>query len=99
MNRSRHISLREKLASALLMLARIPYDEAKKMTAADIIGRFDFHHGIPFSEGGENVFWNLTPLWREQHREQTAHVDVPRIAKNKRVAAKHLAHLERLKGK
>jgi hypothetical protein len=88
-----------KTAAALMMLGHIPYNDAKQMTEAQFLSLFEWHHGIPKSEDGPDEFWNLTPLLRSHHRERTANLDVPRIAKNKRVAAKHLAHLERLKGK
>jgi hypothetical protein len=88
-----------KTAAALMMLGHIPYNDAKQMTENQFLSLFEWHHGIPKSEGGPDEFWNLTPLLRKAHRDRTAAIDVPRIAKNKRVAAKHLAHLERLKGK
>jgi hypothetical protein len=91
-----HVNLTTKLASALLNMKRldengvwvsvIPHDEAKTLTADEIIARFDFHHGFAWSLGGGNHPSNLTPLPREDHRDRTAKIDVPTIAKVKRLS-------------
>lgn len=92
-----HISLKTKLASALCQMLRycderaefvriIPHAEAKRLTADEILARFDWHHDpIPKAHDGPDVHWNLTPLPKQQHREITAKIDIPRIAKGKRI--------------
>lgn len=95
-----HISLKTKLASALLTLVRpddegnlvpfIPHEHAKKMSDDQIISLFHFdHHPVPHSQGGPDEAWNLTPLPLAEHRTKTSKVDVPQIAKTKRVARSH----------
>lgn len=90
------ISLKTKLASALLEMRRydeaeaafvpvIGYEESKSMTADQIIARFHFDHGIAHAHGGPDEPWNLKPMAVEDHREKTARIDVPRIAKSKRI--------------
>lgn len=89
------ISLKNKLASALLQMLReengklvriIPHDEAVCLTADEIISRFDFHHyPIPHAHGGPDEPWNLDPVLREEHRKITAKRDIPMIAKTKRI--------------
>lgn len=86
------IPLKTKLASALLGLGHIPYDHAKLMTDDQIISLYHFDHGIPYADGGPNEPWNLTPRLIPQHREKTAKIDVPRIAKGKRIRAKQARH-------
>lgn len=92
----RHISLTTKLAAALLTIRRpnengdlvpvIPHEEAKRLTAEEIISRFEFQHGpIPHAFDGPAVHWNLEPLPKAEHREITAKIDIPRIAKAKRI--------------
>jgi len=89
-------SLKIKLASALLQTVRyddaeaafvpiISYAEAKTLTADQIIARFHFDHGIAHAHDGPAEPWNLTPLPIEDHRIKTATIDIPRIAKSKRI--------------
>lgn len=95
MNR-RALPLKVKLASALLQTLRddgtgklvrvIPHDEAKRMSAEAVISRFHFDHDpIPHSQGGPDEAWNITPRLADEHRAKTAKVDIPRIAKDKRL--------------
>lgn len=89
-------SLRTKLAATLLQMVRydehqaefvrvISYTEAKTMTADQIIARFHFDHGVAHVHEGPAEPWNLTPLPIADHRVKTATIDVPRIAKGKRI--------------
>src|SRR4051812_26058654 len=86
----KHVSLKTKLAAALLKMLKaddagvlrpvIPFDEAKTLTADQIISRFHFnHHPIPHAHGGPDEPWNLDPEPVEHHREITAKIDIPRI--------------------
>jgi hypothetical protein len=78
----------------------IGHDEAKTMTAEQIIARFHFdHYPIPHAEGGPDEPWNLDPVPSEDHAIKTATIDVPGIAKRKRVSAKHEAFRARLLAK
>lgn len=91
------VSLKTKLASALLQMVRyddneaayvkiISYEESKRLSADQIIARFHFDHGIAHAHDGPDEPWNLTPLPVEDHRIKTAKIDVPRLAKAKRLA-------------
>lgn len=93
-----HISLRKKLAAALRELKievdgklvdAVPYGEAKKMTEDQVISLFHFDHGIHEGIDGPTEHWNLTPRFVAEHRRKTAEIDLPQIAKTKRVAKKH----------
>lgn len=109
------LSLSVKLASALLHILRFGGREDynhyvdiickldTQMTpdeqAKIIIGEFEFdHHPTPKAEGGTDHPTNIDPLLKTTHRIKTK-VDVKQIAKNKRVRAKHDAHLERMRTK
>jgi hypothetical protein len=83
-----HISLKTKLASALLALGHIEYSHAKLMTAEMIVSLYHFDHGILHAHGGADEPWNLTPRLIAPHRVKTAKVDVPVAAKVKRLSAK-----------
>lgn len=51
---------------------------------------WDVSHEVPLALGGEDGGDNLRPAHRKCHRHHTATEDAPRIAKAKRVAAKHI---------
>lgn len=87
-----HVTLETKLASALLALGHVPFSHATMMTAKQIISLYNFDHNIPHAEGGSDEFWNLTPLGIMAHRKKTCEQDVPRIAKNKRIASNTAIH-------
>lgn len=86
MTRSRHIPKDERLACAVGMLLAVPYDDRKQMTAEQLLSLVDWHHNIPFSEGGLSIHWNLAPMWRSEHERETRTKTVPTIAKGKRLA-------------
>lgn len=52
--------------------------------------RKEFDHRVPCALGGDNSPENCVLLCSPCHREKTSKTDVPRIAKAKRVAQKHL---------
>jgi hypothetical protein len=92
----KNLPLKTKLASALLTIRRpnengelvpvISFEEAQKLTAEQIISRFEFnHYPVPHAFDGPAEPWNLDPTPKAEHREITAKIDVPRIAKAKRV--------------
>jgi hypothetical protein len=93
------MNLTTQLAAALLALGDIPYDDAKQMTSEQIVSLYEFDHfPIPRAEGGPDEPWNIVPLLRATHRAKTV-LDVARIAKNKRIAARHQAHAARMRDK
>lgn len=98
MGRRDYISLKVKLAAALLTMRRpddkgelVPVilpEDAKQMTADQIISVFHFdHHPVPKAFDGPDEPWNLQPRPLVEHREKTRREDVPRIAKTKRLSA------------
>jgi hypothetical protein len=102
-----HISLKTKLAAALLQMRRatpdgrwvliIPHEQAKRMTADAIIALFHFnHYPIPHAQGGPDEPWNLDPMPVAEHQEVTAKQDIPQIAKTKRLAKEHEEFQRRL---
>jgi hypothetical protein len=106
----KHVSLKVKLASALLKMLKaddagvlrpvIPFEEAKTLTADQIISRFHFnHYPIPHACGGPDEPWNLDPEPVEYHREITAKIDIPRIAEEKRIIKKQAAHQAAMESK
>jgi hypothetical protein len=74
----------------------ISYAEAKTLTADQIIARFDHHHVILEHFGGVTEPWNIQPMLRPEHRKRTAKLDVPAIAKGKRITKKEAAHKARM---
>lgn len=79
------------------MVPVISYEEAKRLTEDEIISRFHFdHYPVPKALDGPDEPWNLKPLPVADHREKTAKVDIPAIAKAKRIAKKRDAALKAL---
>lgn len=52
--------------------------------------RWEAHHNVLHTNGGESTGENLLPMLYKCHRKQTAEVDIPAAAKTKRIAKKHL---------
>jgi hypothetical protein len=86
------LTLKVKLATALLALRYplngdklIPHEDARLMTADQIISLFQWHHyPIPHEEGGPDEPWNLEPVMIKSHRRITAKETAPRRAKIRR---------------
>lgn len=91
-----HIPLKTKLAATLLTMLRpdedgnlvriISHDEAKRLTADQILARYHFDHWpIRKADGGPDAPWNLEPRPIAEHAKKTREIDVPQIAKQKRI--------------
>jgi hypothetical protein len=83
-----HIGLETKLASALLALGHIPYNDAKQMTARQICSLYQFDHGILHAIKPINDFWNLTPRLIAPHRAKSRK-DTGIVAKVKALSEEH----------
>ncbi len=103
-----HISLREKLASALAHMMvevdgklerAIPHQDAAKMTSDEVISLFHFDHNVYEAIGGETTHHNLTPRFIADHRRKTAKIDLPAIRKSDRVESAHEAFRSRVLAK
>lgn len=84
MTKRGHISMETKLASALLALGIVPYEHAKKMSAAQIISLVHWHHNILHSTEPNNEFWNIEPMPIMEHRKRFP-IDAAIAAKVKRL--------------
>jgi hypothetical protein len=89
------ISLTKKLAAALLTIGDIPYDDAKQMTAAQIISLYQFDHGVLHGVEVIDEPWNLTPRLIAPHRKKSR-TDTGIVAKVKRIEREHVAFRERM---
>lgn len=81
--------LKQKLAAALREIAGISMDHARLMHADQIISLFHFHHIEYHAQDGADEHWNLDPLLIAPHKERTAKIDIPQIAKTKRLSKEH----------
>jgi len=92
----RQPTLTERLAAALLALGDIPFDHAKAMTAAQIVGLYQFDHWpIRVEAGGDNHPSNLRPMLIKAHREKTArdHGEIGKIRRTRRAQDEHVRRL------
>jgi 5-methylcytosine-specific restriction protein A len=62
----------------------------EKCTAKLFVGKIHYDHRIPDAMGGEPTLSNCDVLCSACHGEKTTRIDVPAIAKVKRIRAKHL---------
>lgn len=87
------ISDRTKLAAALCLLFDIPGEDQKRMHEDHVLSLVQWDHWpIRKADGGSDEFSNLRPLLIGAHREKTATVDVPAIAKGKRIQHAEAIH-------
>lgn len=101
-----HISYKTKLVAALCQMMHevdgkfeliFTHEEAKALSEDQILSLFDWDHDpVPHAEGGEDVHYNLNPKLKVPHRVKTRTIDVPRIARNKRVSKEHEAFRQRM---
>lgn len=108
MSNREYIRLKTKLASALCQMLRydeqeaewvriISHEEAKTISEDEVLARFDWHHSpIPKAHDGPDVHWNLTPVQKAEHRTITSKIDIPRIAKGKRIRRANDEHVNAL---
>ena len=79
-----YISLRTKLASALLALGQIPRADAKLMSEQQLLSLYNFDHIELFSLTQNDAYWNLQPMLIVPHREKSRQ-DTSIAAKVKRL--------------
>ena len=101
MTKRAHINKDTKIASLLLEVWHlrgrgIPYAEAKMLTAGQICSLAEWHHSTPHAIGGSIHPINLTAMPILEHRKRTREIDVPAIAKGKRIRRKQEQHLTRM---
>jgi|SRR5215831_18395452 len=104
-SKRKHLTRTTQLASTLLKLGLVPYDDAKRMHEEQIISLYEWHHVRPHAYKDTNLshldipdvdhFSNYEPLPIKEHREQTKS-DVKLIAKSKRLRARMEASLRAL---
>ncbi len=88
MTKRSYVPLPERLAATLACL--LPQEQRddlrrRKVTAKAVLALFHFDHVIFHAHGGAAKWWNLDPKLVDVHREKTAKIDVPAIAKGKRI--------------
>lgn len=102
----RQPTLKCRLAAALCALTDgsgqrlIPHEHAKLMSEDDVISLFHFdHYPIRHEAGGPLAHWNLDPRMIPDHRMKTATIDVPQVAKAKRLDLAETVHKAALASK
>lgn len=86
MTARKHISLKTKLAAAICQLF-LTHDEAVALSEDQVLSLVNWdHYPIPHAHGGPDAHFNLLASLIPAHRAKTAKVDVPMIAKTKRLS-------------
>lgn len=94
------ISDRTLLAHCLARLFGIPHEHQQAMHEDQMISLVERDHWpVPVAEGGSGHFSNVWARLIGEHREKTRKVDVPGIAKRKRIARAEAAHQARMAAK
>lgn len=88
MRQRSYIPYPERLAATLACL--LPQEQRddlrrRKVGRDVVIGLFDFHHVAFHAAGGSDEWFNLHPMPTHEHKERTAKIDIPAIAKAKRL--------------
>lgn len=101
-------TLKERLACFVLtmrveedgkLVPLIDPEHAKSMSVGEILSHVEFDHDKFVAWGGSNHPSNLTPRPVLEHRVKTSTVDIPKIAKAKRISAKEEAFRRRMLAK
>jgi hypothetical protein len=84
-----HIPLKTKLAAAICQLF-LTHDEAEALSEEQVLMLVNWdHYPIPHAEGGPDTHFNLVAALVPGHKEKTRKIDIPGIAKRKRISAEH----------
>lgn len=98
MRKRGYISHETELAAALLMYRDqdgnpwVRHEDAKLMSAEQVISLFERHHNVLHAHDGPDEFWNIMWVPFLLHRQRTREIDVPLAAKVKRLREAHAAH-------
>lgn len=84
-------SLRQQMADIL-------HFRNTRAPSAKVISLYDYHHIVFHAINGADVWMNLTPMPRAEHREKTR-ADLATIAKGKRIQRKQAEHQTRMEAK
>jgi len=94
--RRKEPTLRAKLAAAIRELFKIPHEHAKLMTEDQILSLVEWHHIVYHTDTADDSHHNLEPMLIKAHKERTAKIDVPQIAKTRRISKQHEEFQRRL---
>lgn len=84
-----YVSFKTKLAAAIASMF-LTHDEAKALSEDQVLSLVAWDHDpIPHTHDGPDVHFNLVPRLIPGHREKTAKIDVPMIAKTRRLSKEH----------
>lgn len=93
MSKRAHIRMIDKAAALAAQVLEIPYEHRELMSAEQVLSLLNFDHDpIPHAHGGSDEHFNLTGLSIMAHRQKTATIDVPQIAKTRRIATDDARH-------
>lgn len=87
----KHIGYKTKLAAAICQLF-LTHDEAVALSEDQVLLLVHWdHYPVPHAEDGPDAHFNLMAALVPGHKEKTAKIDIPGIAKRKRITEAHEA--------
>lgn len=101
MSRREHISLQTKLAAALCVILEIPHEHQLLMTEDQVLSLVQWDHwpirrddglALGMSVAEVDRFSNLFPKSIAGHREKTAKIDAPQMAKSRHLRDAQAEH-------
>lgn len=96
-NRRMMFSLKDQVASLLCLHFEISHEHARLMHAEQVIMLFERDHfPIRKADGGNNHHSNLMFRWKRDHREKTAKVDAPDMAKERKIQLAQAVHVAKM---
>jgi hypothetical protein len=96
LKKRQHMSLQVKLDAALIALGLDPASVEWHHSPPLQLRPYEDRDGVRYYEPAENDPRHIVPVGRPEHRERTAKIDIPAIAKTKRLEEAHREFRERL---
>lgn len=84
-----------KIAALTCLVFDIPHKHQKLMHADQVAMLIQWHHNVYHAHDGGEHFSNAIPMLVAQHEERTAKIDIPAIAKGKRIRQNEAAHADK----
>jgi hypothetical protein len=94
LSKRKHIGFKTKLAAAICAILKIPHEHQLLLTEEQVLSLVAWDHWPRrHADGGTSEFYNLMPRSIMAHREKTKTVDMPALAKSRRIRQLQADHV------